>query len=331
VPARDRKPRRIPEQYGRRGPGAKWHNAAIPEPDLLARLAAPPVFVVGHPRSGTTWLFEALEAHPEAAGVFESWMFHERLGFAGLFDPAFWDEDIARENERKIGRPLGLATLIDRDELRADVRALAARWLARGLGPGDRYLIEKSPIHVHFADVIAEVFPEARFVEIVRDGRDAAVSAVSASRSWNPRLVRGGGSTRVRDVAVEWNAAVEAGADAGRRLGDRWLRVRFEDLRSDFASVLRDAFAFCEMPHDDALIEAVREATDLSRQETGEGAFRRGGRVGDWRTRFSLRDAHDFDSVAGAALVDLGYEQDRNWWRRTAVPRRLRARAGVAS
>jgi Sulfotransferase family len=273
-------------------------------------------------------MFEILESHPQAAGVFESWLFHETLGLGGLFSPLHWDPEITGQHEREIGRPLGLKPLLERAELREDVRALASRWLAKALGPGDRYLIEKSPVHLHFASVLAEVFPSARFVEVVRDGRDAAVSALSASRAWNPSLVREGRPASVRDVARDWRVSIDAGERDGAAYSDRWLRIRFEDLRRDFASTIARTLAFCDMTLDGDLVERMRAATDLAKHKTGESQFRRGGRVGDWRSRFTLRDARAFDRVAGDTLVALGYEQDRDWWRAAIAPRFVRARRG---
>jgi hypothetical protein len=266
------------------------------------------------------------DAHPEVAGVFESWMFHDRLGFAGLFDRVFWDPEVTAGNVRKIGRPLGLGALIDRATLCDDLRVLASSWLGNAMGPGHRFLVEKTPVHLHFAPVIAQVFPDARFVEVVRDGRDAAVSTISASRSWNPRIA-GRTGTSVKDVARDWNITVAAGNRHARTMADRWCRVRFEELRANFAGTVSRVLSFCEIPYDDAMIERLAEATDITRHATGEGSFRRTGHVGDWRARFSVLDAWQFDRAAGASLVSLGYERDRSWWRTAARPRRLRRAA----
>jgi len=270
-------------------------------------------------------MFDALEAHSEVAGVFESWMFHERFGFGGMFDRLLWDPEVTAEHERKFKRRLGIGPLADREQFVSDVRELASRWLMRALRPNDRFLVEKTPVHLHVASVIGEVFPEARFVEMVRDGRDVAVSTLFARR-WNPRLTSRAGEkgTTLADVAHDWRISVNAGARHEREMGDRWLRVRFEDLRTDFVPTIEHVLSFCRIPAEPADIERMHSATSIAEHETGEGKFRRAGRVGDWRSKFSLYDAWRFDRIAGAALVETGYETSRGWWRAAAVPRRLR-------
>lgn len=279
--------------------------------------------MVGNPRSGTTWMFDVLEAHPEVAGVFESWMFHERFGFGGMFDRLLWDPEVTADHERKLGRRLGIAPLVERDQFVKDLRGLASQWLSRAIGPNERFLVEKTPVHLHVAAVIAEVFPEGRFVEMIRDGRDVCVSTLSARR-WNPRLTSRGSETTLADAAQDWRISVRTGARHEKEMGDRWLRVRFEDLRADFAPTIERVLAFCGIPAEPAAVEQLRSATSMSGHETGEGKFRRAGRVGDWRSEFSLYDAWRFDRVAGDALVESGYEQSRRWWRAAAIPRRLR-------
>lgn len=79
------------------------------------------------------------------------------------------------------------------------------------------------------------------------------------------------------------------------------------------------------MPFDEELVETVVARTDIHRsnQPRGEDQSLRGGRVGDWRERFGLRDAWAFERRAGAALRETGYEPDRGWWRRRPLRSRF--------
>jgi hypothetical protein len=284
--------------------------------DPIARLSAGPVFVCGMARSGTTWVYDLLTSHPEVGGVSESWMFGngtgigerfgpvQGMGLGVLFTPMHWGRRI----------PIGVGRIMTRGELATDVRRLAGGWLTKSLQPSERYVVEKSPTHVHAIHAIAEVFPEARFVHVLRDGRDVAVSVRAATRSWARGWRRSFGLS-VATVAYEWRASILSAGRAQRALGERVREVRYEELRRDPETGLRRLFDFCGFPCDDGLVARAVEANQLGRSEPhGEREFRRAGLVGEWRTRFSPLDAALFEFVAGDALAVTGYETNRYWW-----------------
>lgn len=286
-------------------------------PESLAQLTAPPIFVVGLHRSGTTWVFDMLSSHPEAAGVFESGLFSQNLGFAPLFRAEHWyqgQEGRLESDRRFFGATFRLNQLIDRDQLVRDVRDLSGRWLSRSLEPQHRYLVEKTPQHVETMPLIAELFPGAAFIHVIRDGRDMVVSRQAAARSWPGLPSR---SVNVGDTASYWASGVRSAREAAQDAGLRYTEVRYERLRLAPEDGLRDLFEFCSIPADDPLIARICQETSLSRQQRGEeDAFRRRGEIGEWRERFDLRDRFRFDRAAGQMLVELGYEASRSWWLR---------------
>jgi hypothetical protein len=271
--------------------------------DPIGRLAGGPIFVFGMARSGTTWVYDLLTGHPEVGGVLESWMLSDHAGLAVLFQRLHWPE----------GRRSGLGRIMTREELVADVRSLAGGWLTRNLEPGQRFVVEKSPPHVLTLGVIAEVFPEARFVHVLRDGRDVAVSVNAATRSWAPQWKQSFGNS-VAQIARTWRKAVLTAAQAARSLGDRYLEVRYEQLRREPVAGARELYGFCGIPCDEEQLARIVADAALERRPRGEGEFRRFGRVGEWRTRLSLADRAIFDLAAGDALIATGYEQRRWWW-----------------
>ena len=274
-------------------------------------IAVSPVFVVGVPRSGTTWVQRMLAMHPEAWGLLETYLFSRRAGLGALLDTAPAPEEGAEFDLP----PPGLGRIFARAELVAELRAIALRWLARG-SDGSRFLIEKSPWHLSDLDVIAQILPEARFVHVIRDGRDVAVSVVAARSSWS-RMDQQSPSATVREVAGLWAGAMRQRETAAALLGERLLEMRFEDLKADPARECSRLFAHCGMPHDDRLVAQVVESTEFGRQDRPQGEEwpTRSGQVGQWRERLGLRDAWSFERGAGAALRETGYEPDRRWWR----------------
>jgi hypothetical protein len=289
------------------------------EPGNSESTAVTPIFVVGVPRSGTTWIQRMLAMHPDAWGLLETYMFSRRGGFGALLDsaPAMGEGD-----ELRIPPP-GLGRILDRGELVAELRALARRWLSQG-SEDSRFVVEKSPWHLSDLDVIAEILPEARVIHVLRDGRDVAVSVVAARNSWSGLDQRTASAT-VREVAGLWAGAVRQRETGEALLGEGLLEVRYEEVKSDPARACRRMFAHCGMPHDESLVVRIIQATEFGRADRphGEGWPARAGQSGQWRERFGLRDAWSFERLAGDELAETGYERDRRWWRRCRLRSRL--------
>jgi hypothetical protein len=160
------------------------------------------------------------------------------------------------------------------------------------------------------------MFPEARFIHVLRDGRDVAVSLDIASKSWAPEMQR----TSLALRGSHWAAGVEATRASGRALGERYLEVRYEDLRADFDSSARRLFDFAGVPYDGALLARIGSETQLEGYgaATRRSRFRGRGHAGAWRERFSLREARAFARATGDLLVELGYATNSQWWWRRA-------------
>jgi hypothetical protein len=277
-----------------------------------------PVFVVGVPRSGTTWIQRMLVMHPDAWGLLETYMFSRRIGLGAVLGavpsaPQVGDYDLP---------PPGLGRVFARDELVAELRTIAGRWLAHG-SDGSRFVIEKSPWHLSDVDLIAEVLPEARFIHVMRDGRDVAVSTVAARGTWS-RFGQRSPRAIVSEVAGLWSDAMGQRETAQVLLGERMLEVRYEEVRSDPSAACERMLAHCRMPHDQRLVTTIAEASEFGRADRPHGEDRpaRAGKTGEWREAFGMREARSFERIAGTALREMGYESDRGWWRRC----RLRSR-----
>ncbi|MGH9030846.1 MAG: sulfotransferase family protein [Acidimicrobiia bacterium] len=261
-------------------------------------LDLPPVFVVGAARSGTTWVYDVLAAHPQVAGVFESFLFTTGRGIGGLVSLI-----------DRPGSPAGMRRFVPTDDLVREARQFAAGLLGRSVVPGRAVLVEKSGTHACSMHGIWRLFPDARFVHVLRDGRDVVVSALAAQRSWAPTWPRS-----TYRAAREWVVNAQSATDSGAARPDQFLEIRYENLRADAAAGYRTLYDFCGLPFDDGLLAEVVDRNDFDRHHAGgEDEFRRGGRVGDWRTRFSRADVVQFSAAAGRTLVRLGYEPDHRW------------------
>lgn len=286
--------------------------------------AVRPVFVVGCPRSGTSWVRNILGRHPGVHAGPESHLYPTVHGVAMTWGegPARWSEIGARYDTLSGHGGSGPHRWIDRasfgelldtaagsprhsldvaDDVVAGVLDHYTR--RRRLGP-DVVLVEKTPEHIRWAGRILDRFPDARIVEVRRDGRDVCVSMERrATRvSWPPRD---------RQEQIErWIEAVELGLRCGAdaRYAPRWHVVGFEDLTTARCAELSRLFAFVGLDADNALIGHIAAATDISRQHiTGDGEHVRTGAMGDWRRYFDQSDVALFDELAGDLSRRIGY------------------------
>jgi sulfotransferase family protein len=281
-------------------------------PKAFDSLEAPPTFITGVARSGTTWALDLFDRHPDVCAVFESWILTQTHGVTALLSQPQWSPEFYDAQRRNSGLDHAAVQLVPYEEMVGQLGELVAGWLMRAVQPGQRFLVEKSPLDLA---ATATLFPEARFVHVIRDGRDVAVSMDVASESWAPEMGRMPLFVRGR----VWASGVQKIRSIGETLGDRYMEISYENLKGDFIGATRRMFEFAGVPRDDALLEQIREQTQLDKSygsATRESRFRGQGRTGGWPERFGLRDALRFDRAAGELLVELGYARDRRWWRR---------------
>ena len=279
-----------------------------------------PVFLIGAPRSGTTWLQYMLGAHDLIATPQETNLFSKYL--APLWDT--WAKDLRIDRN---GRYKGLVACYTQEEFEDALRGIVSGAYRSVLAqkPGARILLEKEPAYSLHVPLITRLFPEARFVHMIRDGRDVVASLLAASRSWGKSWA----PSKVEEAAAVWRDHVEAALE-GQKLDDRYMQITFEQLLSDGPDTLASAFRFIGVDTSD---EAVREICDRfsfsSVKETGGSnssivragevlkrcgqtlneppGFFREGRAGGWKESLSATDCWYVDRVAGDMLGRLGY------------------------
>jgi hypothetical protein len=241
------------------------------------------IFNVGARRSGTYWLQRITCAHAAVAEVpSETYVFSH--GIAPLMERFHHDDPEYEEVGQVFAR---------RDRVIAAVRDLCDTVFGEFVRDGQTHAAERTPWHVYHLPLIAEVYPNARFVHIIRDGRDAVRSIVA--QPWGP--------DNVKDAAEEWRSSVAAGLDAAPVLGERLLEVRYEDVLADPRTAIPQIYAHHDLEGgvDDAL-EAAGAKANIGPQDNRVGA-------GKWREGWGRRELRDFERVAGDLLRELGYAQ----------------------
>lgn len=306
-------------------------------------------FIVGHRKSGSTWLLNMMSLHPDIRGLMETNLFH--LGWnesdpqrrtERLFSQTPWSEGGSRnlvkhhlqriaapflKNKkpalalRKEERPATLPDLGLRDQM--ELR----RSLRRVSPPGeyvkkffdfqkDRlhprgYLLEKSPRNVHNADRIQENFPGSKMILIYRDGRDVVTSDQFFTRDHQGQAFSFG------DAVSSWKRDMEAHLRCAQRYPV--FACGYERLLSEGPTVAKELFQFLGLRHEDALINDLIERSSFrfyagrDRGQEDRKRFYRKGVAGDWKNHFTDEDKRAFKAIAGDLLIELGYEKDLSW------------------
>lgn len=250
--------------------------------ERLGKLDDRLVFVLGSPRSGTTFLADVIGSLP---------------GFVDLGEIAPLK---ARAEE--------LAALPLHDAARRLRRLLA---ISRRVGlVGSVRGVEQTPEVAFLVDVVALAYPDARIVHAVRDGRDVVCSLLEKGwlgaaragkddagiafgtypRFWveEERRVEFASASDARRAAWAWRRYLEAARGAGARA----FEVRYEAMTAEPEVVARDLAAHLDAPAD-ALIEALGRAHQAS--------------VGRYRRDLSDRQLEDVMAEAEGLLRELGY------------------------
>jgi len=268
----------------------------------FSQLKQSPIFVIGAARSGTTWVYDIIKTHPLVAGIYESWLFTPQNGIGSIFSEANWP-----------AKRSGLGNFISRERALNYSREFVVQIMSNAIQPEHHYLVEKSPNHIYAIPLIHEVFPDARFVCVLRDGRDVVVSVRAAAKTWM-KAWRDSFGHSVQTSALAWKTAIRKARHAAESLGDHYMEIRYEEIHRDPIASYQKIFDFCIIPYDDDILEQIYQATDFNHNyKGGENKFRRGGRVGDWREYFNPIDKYLFKKTAGDMLIELGYEHNMTW------------------
>jgi hypothetical protein len=266
-----------------------------------------PVFIGGCGRSGTTLLGSILGAHGDCLCVPESPFKTDILRF---YDPATTDSRrmLAAILETRRFKLWGLDSAVLARSLDDTTQTYPAAllWLVAKYGecvgkPSPRFWIDHTPANVRYAVTLSELFPTAKFIHIVRDGRGVASSILPLD--WGPNTIDG--------VAQWWTESVAYGLAAESWGGDqRIMRVRYEDVVLDFESTVKTLCSYLGLKYQPAMLKAdgFKVPGYTTRQHSLVGCVPQPSRVNAWEQSLTERQVEIFEAIAGELLRYLGYE-----------------------
>jgi hypothetical protein len=251
----------------------------------------PYLFIVACPHSGTTVLRRIVDAHPRIAITPETHWISEvvrqgrGIDVAGRLSPGLREVLEAHPTFAGLG--------IGRDEVERLTRGrpsyaafVAALFDAYGAARGKSIVGDSTPAYLQEIGLLHDLFPHARFVHLVRDGRDVCLSALESEA--------GAAQSTVTTVALWWRGRVLEGRATGARLGpELYVELRYEALVADPQRECRRLCDFLGVAFDRAMLPERRRR------------FERGQR--NWTTEMAREQVEEFEAAAGDALEAFGY------------------------
>jgi len=256
-------------------------------------IASPPFFIIGSGRSGNTLLRTILVGNPTVCIPPESYVLGRVIRDYRLLRPLPWSIlarlVVARFESCRHFSSWGIDVrgfhriAADLPPERRDLANLLDgfyRHYAESKCPLAERWGDKTPLNTRSVHLIDDVFPRARYIHMIRDGRDVVSSYLQA-----------GLYTRPEDACERWHDSVERARAFGAKIGaSRYMEVFYEDLVRDPEPVTRRTCAFLDLEYLPGMLETSGRAAGLG--DTRELTHHRNvhkpittGSIGSWRRR----------------------------------------------
>ncbi|HSE39379.1 MAG TPA: sulfotransferase [Acidobacteriota bacterium] len=254
-------------------------------------------FIVGCARSGTSILGELIASHPAVKYIFEAHSIWE-LGGMG--------EDGSHR--------------LTAEHVSPAIKAEIESWF-RDQAQDTHMLVEKNPRNILRIPYIREIFPEAKLIHIIRDGRDVACSMIPGAGgtewyhlrppSWKSYYDAYSGAIR---CAFAWRDIVEIGLQDLQNVSH--LQIRYEDLVFSPNSTIRSIFSYMGLDLHPAVIEfgnQIANNTTFAYHASHQDRWFQNNhhkRIGRWRENLTRREQEKINELLTPLLDRLGYSTD---------------------
>lgn len=263
-------------------------------------------FFIGSARSGTTLIRVIFDSHPEMAIPGESHFIPQLAKLRDLYErPRGFDADMFVKDIA--AHPRFVRWKLPRASVRKAVRgardypdAIRRLYALFAELKGKPRYGDKTPSYCLFVPEIAALFPDARFVHVIRDGRNTALSIMEAPF----------GPKRLDQAALFWRRRVEPALDALDALGPtRAYAYRHEDLIDDPPGTVKGICEFLELPFDDQMLRYYenRKPSPSPHMQHLTKPPTKGLR--DFRNQMSPDEIELVERICGPTLERLGYER----------------------
>lgn len=261
-----------------------------------------PIFVVGMNGSGTTLFLDLLNNHPSLFGFAAEtkilpYYINQADKYGDLSNDAsfrsLWD-DMSKEYAFAQANKRTPVPLPDNwQEIPRSVAGVFDALIQHFIPEGKQARwCEKTPMYAQHMSSIAEIYPKALFIHLVRDGRD---SAFSFYRRWkyNPEI-----------SITRWKNVVRHARSQGQKMPERYLELRYEDLLAEPREKMEEVCRFLGLTFDEQMLVSSRSRGHMADMSATIASNNTKRYVGVWSESYLNR----LESLAGAALVEFGYQ-----------------------
>lgn len=263
-------------------------------------------FFVGANGSGTTLHRAIFDSHPDLAIPGESRFIvdlaRQDRPVDGFDLPGFLSDLGKHRRFLNWGLPMERVTAaVDTRGPTSYADAVRAVYEAYASREGKQRYGDKTQSYIHDLSLLADLFPEAKFVHAIRDGRNVALAHAKGER--------------VEQVALSWSRRVVEGRRAGEALGsERYTESRYEDLIDAPETAVRRLCEFLDLSFEPEMLryyeraESVISTTAVPDRHLDIYKPPTKG-LQDWTEELTEAQVARFESIAGDALELLGYQR----------------------
>lgn len=273
-----------------------------------------PFFVAGVPKSGTTWLGKLLDSHPQISCKGEACM---HAFIKSLIQISNEYNGMLRGREGKFSEENEFPPLREPEvyDMGRHFVSLRLETIADPQKAGLKFVGEKDPYHVMNFPILSRMFPEAKVIHIIRDGRGVVVSAWHHNLRIAANGVESAGFDRfMEEAATQWGAMHRRAKETAHLLGDQYLEIRYEELLLDPITHLGRVLRHLGAASDNTTVQACLDAGSFEKLSKGRAqgqedpqSFFRKGIADDWKSQMSDSQIQRFNERSGGMLKELGY------------------------
>ena len=269
------------------------------------------LFIVGVPRSGTTLLRVMLDSHPNlAVGPECPWIggsYGKLVSFKDLYHSLVEDRRGPLQNFEGVSEEHILCALGN---------AIASILQAYAIARGKKRWLEKTPNHIADIPYIVKLFPQSKYIHIIRDGRDVACSSFRERATWGRNMWNGQEriipNTRL-NALQRWCRWISQFEKWKQLYNLDICQIYYEDLVRTPCPTLKKVLQFIQEPWSDKVLNYSDQKHDIPDWEAGSRDVSQKPQIslesiGQWKSKFTYTERLIAANFADQMLLQLGYE-----------------------